>query len=348
VRFADRGGWFTCEIIFKCEHDGHYGFAGVSTRSPAGGTSRWRTAKQGFGSSVSRFELWYATQPKGGKFQVKVDGEVVRVVDTAAEELGEGVETILVEDGQHGFEVRAIGGGPARGYGVVLERDRPGVVWDELSLIGSFTQRLDYQDPEHIARQVRRREVDLMVFMFGGNDVQRQKMDLYRTMQPYEDEYAAVIKKFRAGKPEASCLIMSLVDHGKRVGKYGIETLRIVPQLVESQRTVARESGCAFFDTFQAMGGKGSIGRWYHADPRLANADFAHPTVKGQEVIGQLFTQALLSSYVDFRKARVGEPLPELSRKSEHLDAEGKPLPDPKPDSDKEGHSKSGDAGARP
>src|SRR5690606_24502881 len=115
---------------------------------------------------------------------------------------------------------------------------------------------------------------------------------------------------------EASCLIMSLVDHGKRVGKYGIETLKIVPKLVESQRKVALAQGCAFYDTFTAMGGDGSIGRWYHANPRLANADFAHPTIKGQEVIAELFTQALLSSYVDFRKVNEGKPLPALSRTS--------------------------------
>jgi lysophospholipase L1-like esterase len=312
VRFGDRGGWRSCEIIFKCESDAKYGYAGVSSTSSGGGTSRWRTAKSGFGSNVSRFELWYATAPGGGRFQIKVNGEVDRVVETEAAALGDAVETVLVEDGEHAFEVRAIGGGVSRGYGVVLERDVPGVVWDELSMIGAFTQRLDYQDPDHIAWQVRRRDVDVMVFLLGGNDVQRQKMDLYRTMQPYEEEYTRVIRKFRAGKPEASCLIMSVTDHGERVGKYGIQTRRIVPQLVESQRKVALAEGCAFYDTFSAMGGKDAIGRWYHATPRLANADFSHPTVAGQEVIATLFYRALMKGYADFRTNNEGRPLPEL------------------------------------
>ncbi len=310
IRFGDRGGWRTCEIIFKCERDGRYGYAGVSSTSSGGGTSRYRTAKKGFGSKVSRFEVWHATAPDGGRLQVKVDGEVERVIDTKSEVPGDAVATFSVSDGEHGFEVRAIGDGVARGYGVVLERDGPGVVWDELSLIGAFTQRLDYQDPEHIAWQVQRRDVDLMVFMFGGNDVQRQKMDLYRTMQPYEDEYTAVIQKFRKGKPDAACMIMSLVDHGERVGKHGIQTRRIVPQLVASQRRVALAEGCAFFNTFEAMGGDGSIGRWYHAEPRLANPDFAHPTVEGQEVIATLLYQALMKGYAEFRRAKAGQPLP--------------------------------------
>lgn len=310
VNFKDKGGWHRCEIIFKCEDDGLYGFGGVSSHSGGGGTSTWATAEEGFGSAVSRFELWYLKHDEGGKFQIKVDDKVARVVNTKSEVTGSGWEDITVPDGPHEFEVRAIGEGSARGFGVVLEREGPGVVWDGLALIGSFTQRLDYQEPKHMAEQVKRRDTDLLVFMLGGNDVQREKMDLYRTLQPYEEEYTQVIRKYRAGKPEASCLIMSLTDHGERVGRAGIRTRRIVPKLVASQRKVAEAEGCAFFDTFEAMGGDGSIGRWYYANPRLAGADFSHPTSAGHEVIADLIVRALMKSYGDFRGQMVGQPLP--------------------------------------
>lgn len=310
VNFKDKGGWHRCEIIFKCESDGLYGFGGVSSHSGGGGTSIWSTVSEGFGSAVSRFELWYLKHSEGGKFQIKVDDKVDRVVNTRAPVATSGWEEIQVPDGPHSFEVRAIGEGSARGFGVVLERSGPGVVWDGLALIGSFTQRLDYQEPAHMAEQVKRRDTDLLVFMLGGNDVQREKMDLYRTMQPYEDEYTNVIRKYRAGKPEASCLIMSLTDHGERVGRSGIQTRRIVPKLVASQRKVAEAEGCAFFDTFQAMGGDGSIGRWYYANPRLAGADFAHPTSAGHEVIADLLVRSLMQAYGEFRTQMVGKPLP--------------------------------------
>ena len=316
VRFKDQGGWHKCQIIFKCEKDGLYGYGGVSAYSPGGGTSFWGTTKRGFGSSVSRFELWYLEQPRGGKFQIKVDGRVDRVVNTEGPEVRSGWARIDVPDGPHEFEVRAIGDGVARGFGVVLERDVPGVVWDELSLIGSFTQRLDYQEPHHIAEQIHFRDNDMLVFLLGGNDVQREKMDLYRTMQPYEEEYQRVIRKFRAGKPEASCLIMSLTDHGERVGRHEIRTRRIVPKLVASQRKVAELEGCAFFNTFEAMGGEGSIARWYRAKPALAGGDLAHATSAGHEVIGELFVQSLLHGYAQFRRRMEGKPLPTLEPRS--------------------------------
>jgi lysophospholipase L1-like esterase len=312
VRFQDRGGWRTCEIIFKCRPDAHYGYGGVSSVGPPGAESMWQTSKQAPGDRVSRFELWYAKAPDGARFQVKIDGAEPRVVDTHGPKLQDAVAVFPVPDGPHSFEVKTVGEGLARGYGVVLEREGPGVVWDELSLIGSFTQRLDYQNRAHLGWQLRRRNVDLMVFIFGGNDVQREFDDLRTQMLPYENEYNRVIAKFRAGRPEASCLVMSLIDHGQRVDNT-VRTRGIVPRLVSSQRKVAEAQGCAFFDTFHAMGGMDSIGRWFQARPQLAAPDFSHPSAAGQAVIATLFYRALMKSYGEYRTRMSGEPLPALS-----------------------------------
>ncbi|MEY4546975.1 MAG: hypothetical protein RL685_3170 [Pseudomonadota bacterium] len=311
VRFDDRGGWRSCEIIFKCRPDAHYGYAGVHSSSAGGGESAWRTNGKSPGDKVSRFELWYAKAPDGGRFQVKIDGGSPKTVDTRADTLTDAVEVFHLPEGPHAFEVRATGNGVSRGYGVVLERDVPGVVWDELSLIGSFTQRLDYQDGEHLARQLRRRNVDLMVFMFGGNDVQRENDDLKTTMRPYENEYSRVIRKFRAGRPDASCMVMSLIDHGARV-ENTVRTRPIVPRLVSAQRRVAEAQGCAFFDTFKAMGGENSIARWFQARPQLAAPDFSHPTAAGQAVIATLVYRALMKRYAEYRERKAGQPLPPL------------------------------------
>jgi lysophospholipase L1-like esterase len=312
VRFQDRGGWRSCEIIFKCRPDARYGYAGVHSGSASGGRSTWQTTKEPPGDRVSRFELWYQKSQDGGRFELTIDDAKPIEIDTRAPAASDAVEVFPLEDGPHSFELRAAGGGAARGYGVVLERDVPGVVWDELSLIGSFTQRLDYQNAEHLGRQLRRRDIDLMVFIFGGNDVQREDSDLRTQMRPYEAEYTRVLRKFRAGRPEASCLVMSLIDHGER-SEGAVRTRSIVPRLVASQRKVAGEVGCAFFDTFPAMGGVNSIARWLRARPQLAAPDFSHPTLAGQGVIATLLYRALMHEYAEFRRKNVGAPLPQLS-----------------------------------
>ena len=311
VRFEDHGGWDSCHIIFHCRPEQRYGYGGVSTRSGGGGRSTYQTTPRGFGQKVSRFELWYGRHPEGGTFRVELDGRLARTIDTRSSALVDGVETLSVPDGGHRFDVSAAGRGVARAYGVVLERDVPGVVWDELSQIGSFTQRLDYQDPEHIAAQVARRDPDLLVFIMGGNDVQRAESDLAHDSAKYEREYSRVIRKYRAGKPRASCLIMSLTDHGERVDGR-VRSRPVMFRLVAAQRKVADEQGCAFFDTFQAMGGEGSIGRWQATRPPLAAKDLIHPSPAGQRQIATWVYRALMRGYAAFRQRQGGAPLPAL------------------------------------
>jgi lysophospholipase L1-like esterase len=327
VRYDERRDWDTCLIIFKCRPDQRYGYAGVTSSSRGKALSTWQTTTDDFGQAVSRFELWYQKRPDGGGFEVRVDGAVKQVVDARSPVVRDEVETLRVPDGRHEFDVAALGEGVAQAYGVVLERDGPGVVWDELSLIGSFTQRLDYQNAEHLAGQVRRRDVDLMVFILGGNDLSREHSDLKLTTQPYEAEYSRVIRKFRAGKPQASCLIMSLTDHAKRVNG-AIISRAVVPRLVAAQREVAHKEGCAFFDTFASTGGDGTIERWRNVKPPLASPDLRHPTVAGQRHIGSLLYHALMKGYAEYRQRQTGKPLPPLPAPPLEVPLAG-PAPDP-------------------
>jgi lysophospholipase L1-like esterase len=315
VKFEEQGSvrWSSCFIRNRCKDDGHYGYGGVTVWSPGGAQSRFGTATTGtVGLSASVFELWYVKQPNGGKLRVMIDGEV-HLVETGVETGLEGAEPgtleeawarFVIPDGPHTIDVRAAGGGQARAYGVILERELPGVVWDEMALIGSFTSRLASQDPEHLAAQLGHRELDLMVFTFGGNDMTREQSDLRRTMDPYIADYSSVIALFRKARPEAGCLIMGPVDHGERVGGR-VVSRGIVARMTEAQRQVALDHGCAFFDTLAAMGGQDAIGRW--RSKGLMSADLAHPSASGHKVLGTMVFAAVMDGYVAFRKSHEGQ-----------------------------------------
>lgn len=316
VRFEQLGRvrWSQCMIRNLCREDGRYGYGGATVWSSGGSHSRFATAQKGeFGRKAAVFEVWYAARPGGGRLRVEIDGEV-HMIDTAldpsaAEQLGEAAlvdrwARFEVPDGAHVFEVRAGGGGQVRAYGVVLERDAAGVVWDGMALIGSFTKRLLAQDPEHLAAQLGHRGINLMVFSFGGNDMTRERSDLRTTMDPYVADFGVVIDRFRAARPEAACLIVGPVDHGERVDGR-VRSRKISARLTEAQREVAREHGCAFFDTLAAMGGVGSVARWHGR--HLMSVDLAHPSARGHQVIGAMIHAALMEGYVEFRRGRVGE-----------------------------------------
>jgi lysophospholipase L1-like esterase len=258
---------------------------------------------------VSTFEFWFARHERGGKVEIAIDGDEPVVIDTKAPELEDAWHTVYAPAGQHKFVVRTRVGGSVRAYGVLLENDGPGVVWDGMSLIGGSTRGLRTQHRAHIAAQVKRRGLDLIAFMFGGNDLARKYVDLKESLEPYYEEYTEVVRNFRAGRPGAACLIMSVIDHGERKADNTIVSRPFAKVLANAQREVARRAGCAFFDTFGAMGGTGSAGRWYRANPRLMAPDLGHPTGSGHEVIAGLFSHALLYGYDQYRLKMAGKPL---------------------------------------
>jgi lysophospholipase L1-like esterase len=328
IEFVSGQGWDRCLVVFECSKDDRrYGYGGLIARSSGGAASEWSTTERGFGSSASLFELWFAQQEQGGRMEVRIDREDRYVVDTRGPHLEDGWYLVSVPPGIHRFTVRVLGGGNVRAYGVVLENDGPGVVWDGMALIGGSTRGLRTQDPKHIASQIKRRGLDLLVFLFGGNDMARNYVDLKTSMQPYYEEYGEVLKNFRAGRPEADCLIMSVTDHGERTADGRIVSRSFTKTLAEAQREVARRSGCAFFDTRAAMGGEGTVARWFRASPRLISPDLGHPTGVGHEVIAGLLANAILHGYEEYRTRMVGKPFPELEP----------PAPPPVPQGQSEG-----------
>jgi len=65
------------------------------------------------------------------------------------------------------------------------------------------------------------------------------------------------------------------------------------------------DTGCAFFNTFDAMGGAGTMAKWYAQQPRLVSADFMHPLPGGAAIVGRLLDSALCDGFDRFKKAHV-------------------------------------------
>jgi lysophospholipase L1-like esterase len=163
-------------------------------------------------------------------------------------------------------------------------------------MIGAFTNRMLEFDEDHLRRQLEHRDPQLAVLMFGGNDMIRRI-----SMDRYADEYRQVLQLVRRARPEMPCIVMAPLDHAMRKGRQ-LVSLPIVAPMVEAQRAAARSEGCAFFDTYAAMGGEGSAGRWFRQRPRLISGDLSHATFKGQIVIGEMFCRALMQAYVAYRR----------------------------------------------
>jgi lysophospholipase L1-like esterase len=109
------------------------------------------------------------------------------------------------------------------------------------------------------------------------------------------------VKRLQAALPEASILLMSPMDRGERNDRGEIETIQALPRLVKIEARVADETGVAFFNTFQAMGGEGTMAKWYAAEPRLVGADYIHPMPAGAKIVGELLYGALRDGYNEYK-----------------------------------------------
>ncbi len=125
-----------------------------------------------------------------------------------------------------------------------------------------------------------------------------------------------IIRRVRAALPETSILLMSPMDRGTREAGGEIGTVPTIPRLVTIQQRVAGETGCGFFNTYMAMGGPGTMGQWYQAEPRLVGGDFIHPMPAGARIVGNLLYQALFDGYNQFKVRRMQEKFAKVAQAS--------------------------------
>lgn len=298
-RFASPG-WKVSRIVGPLSPDGIYGLGGVSFRAPAGARARFGTAKKGkYGRAVSRFVLVYRKEPGGGTMRLNLDGARHQEIDTNAERAEVATVEIRVADGEHELELHTLSGS-TRVFGVVLERDEPGVVLDAIGIQGARIRFLDKQDDAHWRQQLQWRQANLLVYQFGANEsgdnFAYPMADYHRTMK-------TVLLQGKQALPEAGCLVIGAMDRAEKKG-LSYRTMPVIPAIVAEQRRAAAEVGCAFFDTFTAMGGHGSMTSW--VDRGLGQADLTHPTGVGSEVLARWIFQALMHGFHSYLE-RSGE-----------------------------------------
>ena len=288
-------GWKVSRIVGPYAPDGFYGLGGVSFRAEKHALARFGTATSGdLGRSVSRFVVAYAQEPRGGSFQVRLDGKDTAVVETRGPELRARYHVVETSDAPHELELQTLSG-ESRLFGVVLERAGPGVVLDAIGIQGARIRFLDKQDDAHWAEQLRFRSHDLLIYEFGANE---SGDGFLYSMQDYHRTMREVIEQGQRALPESSCLVIGAMDRAARQGD-AIVSVRVIPSLVEEQRKVAAEIGCAFYDTYAAMGGRGSMPTWVKRG--LGQADLTHPTGAGAERISDWVFDTLMRGYEAFR-----------------------------------------------
>lgn len=294
---ASFGSWRAERILLAVDPallDGRYGLAGsCATASEAGAFVRLATARDGaYGRTAASFDVFYMVQPGGGTFDVLLDGRRIGAVGTEGRGPRSGFFEARAEPGPHALEVRLRGDGEVRLFGVAVEGAGPGVVYDALGLNGAFFYTPLRWDRALLAEQIERRAPDLIVAMYGSNEVDSRSI----TRESYRADVRRAMGRFREGAPEASCLLIGPPDRRPRDAVAGPERL---DWIIEAQRDVAGEIGCAFIDLRALMGGDGAQRRFQGEG--LAQRDGVHLTSRGYRILGERLAAEIVGAYESWR-----------------------------------------------
>ena len=267
-----------------------FGVAGVyHMATSARASSRFALAGEPRGT------LWWLDVPRAGPLSVQVDGKELARTEpqgdgqarSLAFELPEGARTLDVVAESRGAVV----------LGVVLQHQRPGTVLDTLG-VPSADANLFLRAREDLFRaQLAERSPRLLLFILGGNEAKRLEWGRSK-LHEVEEGLRTFVRRARTAAPDSACLVMGPIDAVR--GGNGPSRLVQRPYLDEVitvERQIALAEGCAFFDAYAAMGGKGSLERFDKAG--MMHEDLVHPKGHGLDLLGQLLTDALLREWVD-------------------------------------------------
>ena len=192
-------------------------------------------------------------------------------------------------------------------YGIALD-DHSGVAVDNIPLRGSSGTDFTKTDLAFLRSMYQELNTKLIILQFGVNLIPHITSDY----SYYEKQFYKQLKTLKGLRPDISIIVIGVSDMSRNNnGRY--ESYPNIEKIREAQKNAAFKADCAFWDMYQAMGGKNSMPAWVNTSPALARPDFTHFSWKGSVVISKMFFEALMKDYNEFLNR-------ELQLKNENLE----------------------------
>lgn len=276
------GKWQSYNLSTLRVFDNLYGFAGIAAESNEVGATVWvETAKSGalVGTQVSSFDLFYLVRPRGGSFEVLIDGTSREVIDTANAKPEVRFAHYDVDEGSHRLTVK-VKQGRVRVFGAALERAVTGIVVDGLGVGALNAHKLLDMDQPLAKAGLERRDYDLVIETTGTNMWAPKAHAIWMK---------ALLDSWRVALPHATYILWSPPDHVSK------KTWKSEPRMgacTQEKHDIAQENKVAFWDQYAALGGAGSMPKWLKEG--WSEPDGVHLGPKMNQYVGERFVHALL------------------------------------------------------
>jgi hypothetical protein len=182
-------------------------------------------------------------------------------------------------------------------FGIALDGIN-GIAVDNIPLRGSSGLEFTKMDMPFLHDFYKLLNVKLLLLQFGVNIVPfvTDNYDYYKR------DFIQQLRLLKLYNPDISIIVIGVSDVS-RIGKNGYESYPNIEKIRDAQKSAAFETGCAFWDSFEAMGGNNSMPSWVFANPPLAQKDFIHFNATGAKIIGEMFYRSFMKEYKGYTKA---------------------------------------------
>ena len=219
--------------------------------------------------------------------------------DTLKANVDYAVYSTLLPDSTDEVSMRFIGWDSPDFYGIELA-DTTGIIMDNIALRGSSGTIFTKNNFEHSIKMYRDLDPALFILQFGGNVVPYMKDK--NAVENYGRWFASQIRRLQLSCPNAAFIVIGPSDMSTKIKDKYI-TYELLPLIVEALKNAALSTGCGFWDMYNAMGGYNSMPSWVNAEPELARPDYTHFSSRGARLISNMFYNALLLEYNNYKEA---------------------------------------------
>lgn len=174
-------------------------------------------------------------------------------------------------------------------YGVAMD-GASGIGVDNYSLRASTGYHLASLSPDVLTAYDACRHYDLIVLQYGLNIASKEQKDYSQ----YEKSFRRSLDLLMRCFPRTSFLVVSVGDRDYRASGGTLKTMPGILAFIRAQQKLAGDAHVAFWNTFQAMGGEGSISRWAAMKPPRANLDYTHINFEGGRAVAASLFDALV------------------------------------------------------
>jgi lysophospholipase L1-like esterase len=174
-------------------------------------------------------------------------------------------------------------------YGISFE-SYTGLQMDNIAMRGSGGLIFSRMDREQQQTMMKELSPSLILLQFGGNVVP------YMNPRYYRREFEKELAFFKEICPGVPIIVIGPADMSVRE-KGEFKTYPGLEKIRDALKNATLESGFAFWDLYEAMGGHNSMPSFVHSDPPLASADYVHFNGLGINLVAEMFYNSLLMEY---------------------------------------------------